>query len=130
MKRFTFLSFTAIAGALAAIPAFSQNAPTHVLPESSEVASIQPNMTGSESRRATSTPGGRFTATNVSLRLLISRAFGVPEAQIERGPNWLDSDNYDIEARANTPLEMTPPVSALPASRHMSLAFTQVRPHV
>jgi uncharacterized protein (TIGR03435 family) len=48
-----------------------------------------------------------FTAANASLRLLMSRAFGVAEFQIEGGPGWVDSDNYDIAARADTPLEMT-----------------------
>jgi uncharacterized protein (TIGR03435 family) len=38
---------------------------------------------------------------------LISRAFGVAEAQIERGPSWLDAEKYDVAARAATPLEMS-----------------------
>jgi uncharacterized protein (TIGR03435 family) len=48
-----------------------------------------------------------FTATNVNLKLLISRAFGVPESQIERGPGWIETEKYDIAARADTPLEMS-----------------------
>jgi uncharacterized protein (TIGR03435 family) len=38
---------------------------------------------------------------------LISRAFGVAEFQIERGPGWIDTEKYDISARADTPLEMS-----------------------
>jgi hypothetical protein len=37
----------------------------------------------------------------------MSRAFGVAEAQPEGGPGWIVSDEYDVEARANTPVEMT-----------------------
>lgn len=37
----------------------------------------------------------------------MSRAFGVAEAQIEGGPGWIGSDEYDVEARANTSVEMT-----------------------
>jgi uncharacterized protein (TIGR03435 family) len=48
-----------------------------------------------------------FTAENVSLRLLMSRAFGVAEFQIEGGPSWVDGDKYDVAAKADTPLEMS-----------------------
>jgi uncharacterized protein (TIGR03435 family) len=48
-----------------------------------------------------------FTASNVSLRLLMSRAFGVAEFQIEGGPSWVDGDKYDVAARADTSLEMS-----------------------
>jgi uncharacterized protein (TIGR03435 family) len=56
-----------------------------------------------------------------------SRAFGVAETQIERGPGWLDTETYDIAARADTPLEMTreelrPCLQALVAER-FSLKF-------
>jgi uncharacterized protein (TIGR03435 family) len=52
-------------------------------------------------------PGGVFTATNVSLKLLISRAYGVPEAQVNGGPGWIETEKYDVTAKADTPLEMT-----------------------
>jgi uncharacterized protein (TIGR03435 family) len=48
-----------------------------------------------------------FTATNVSLKLLISRAYGIAEAQIEGGPDWIDTEKYDVAARADTPSEMS-----------------------
>lgn len=53
-------------------------------------------------------PGGLFTAANVTLKLLISHALGVAEAHIEGGPGWVESEVYDVEARANTPVKMTP----------------------
>jgi len=78
-----------------------------VAPRSFEVASVKPNQTGGESRRATTSPVGTFTATNVTLKLLISRAYGVAEAQVEGGPGWIDTERYDIAAKADTPLEMS-----------------------
>ncbi len=66
-----------------------QTAAPRTVPRSFDVASIKPNQTGSDSRRPRTSPGGRFTATNVTLKLLVSRAFGVPESQIERGPGWI-----------------------------------------
>jgi uncharacterized protein (TIGR03435 family) len=77
------------------------------LPRSFEVASVKLNQTGGESRRAGTSPGGAFTATNVTLKLLISRAYGVAEAQIEGGPGWIDTETYDLSAKADTPLEMS-----------------------
>jgi len=76
-------------------------------PQSFEVASIKANKTGGESRRAGASPGGVFTASNVSLRLLISRAYGVTPAQIEGGPRWIDTETWDIAAKADTPRELT-----------------------
>lgn len=72
-----------------------------------DVASIKPNLSGGESRRAGASPGGVSTASNVSLKLLISRAYGVAEGQIEGSPRWIDTDTWDIAAKADTPLEMT-----------------------
>ena len=99
----------------------AQPAP-RVAPQSFEVASIKPNQAGGESRGITTLPGGVFKATNASLRLLIARAYGVPEAHIEGGPGWVDGETYDILAKADTPLEMTreearPSLQALLAER-------------
>lgn len=77
------------------------------LPRVFDVASIKPNATGGESRRAGASPGGVFTASNVNLKLLIARAYGVAEAQIEGGPGWVGTDTWDIAAKADTSLEMT-----------------------
>jgi len=77
-------------------------------PNAFEVASIRPDQ--SEDRASSSqgtTPGGRFVATNVSPKLLLIRAFGVVPAQIE-GPEWLDADRYDVNAKADTSRELSP----------------------
>ena len=43
---------------------------------------------------------GRFDATNETLRALLSTAFDVESFRVVGGPDWLDSDRFDVEARA------------------------------
>jgi uncharacterized protein (TIGR03435 family) len=45
--------------------------------------------------------GGRFSAANVNLKLLISLAYGVRNSDISGGPGWMGSTAFDIEAKAN-----------------------------
>jgi uncharacterized protein (TIGR03435 family) len=64
-----------------------------------EVASIKRNLSGS---RPWLVPpvGGRFTATNVPLNLLIR--LGWPQ-KISGGPSWVFTDGYDISAKEPEP---------------------------
>ena len=58
------------------------------------------NSPGSTGLTSISPPGpGRFTATNVSLDILIALAFGVDSDQISGKPNWFSSEQYDITAK-------------------------------
>jgi uncharacterized protein (TIGR03435 family) len=63
-----------------------------------EVASIKPNNSG-DGRVMLGNQPGRFTATNVTLRLLIRDAYQLQDFQISGGPSWLNSDHYDIVAK-------------------------------
>ncbi len=65
-----------------------------------EVASIKLNK--SADRRIMILPprGGRFTATNVTMQLLISLAYRIKDFQLSGAPAWLNSERYDIEAKA------------------------------
>src|SRR5262249_5927882 len=49
-------------------------------------------------------PGGRFRATNVTLKMLIGAAYGtpqpLPEFQLVGGPKWMDTDRFDVVAKA------------------------------
>jgi uncharacterized protein (TIGR03435 family) len=107
MKLSTLAIFVVSFGTTGVVPSLAQQAAPRVTPRVFDVASIKLNQTGSESRRATQQPGGIFTATNVSLKLLISRAYGVGEAQIRGGPGWIETEKYDVLAKADTPLEMS-----------------------
>jgi uncharacterized protein (TIGR03435 family) len=45
-------------------------------------------------------PGGRYIGQNMTLRLLLKTAYGVHDSQIIGGPSWIDSDHWDINAKA------------------------------
>jgi uncharacterized protein (TIGR03435 family) len=69
-------------------------------PPQFEVASVKPNKSGDGRVMIGVQPGGRFTATNVPLRLLIRNAYQLQDFQIIGGPDWLTSDHFDIVAKA------------------------------
>ena len=43
----------------------------------------------------------RLSARNVTLKHLVSEAYHVYEFQISGGPKWIDSDRFDVEAKAS-----------------------------
>ena len=45
--------------------------------------------------------GGRIRITNEPIRLLIRLAFAVQDTQILGGPSWVETDRYDIDAKAD-----------------------------
>jgi bla regulator protein blaR1 len=64
-----------------------------------EIVSIKPNLSGDNRVSITNQPGGRFVATGVPLRFLMTSAYRVREFQILGGPAWITSDRWDIDAR-------------------------------
>lgn len=75
-----------------------------------EVASVKP--TPPETRiigDLVSNPGGRVLGTRCNLELLLEEALSVERFQIARGPGWVNSDFFDIDAR--------PPASAESSQR-------------
>jgi len=71
-----------------------------------EVASIKPNKSQAR-RRVEYQPGGRFTATNYTLRDLIVVAYFIAPFQLAERSDWIDSDGYDVDAK--------PPANMIPA---------------
>jgi uncharacterized protein (TIGR03435 family) len=65
-----------------------------------EVASVKHNNSGSQAVRLDGDLVGRYRATNAPLRLLIQVAYKVQDFQIIGAPAWIDSERYDIEAKA------------------------------
>jgi uncharacterized protein (TIGR03435 family) len=65
-----------------------------------EVASVKLNIAPSGPVKIAPQPGGRFTATNVSLKLLVEYAYRLFDFQLSGGPRWLNSDHWDIVAKA------------------------------
>jgi uncharacterized protein (TIGR03435 family) len=79
----------------------SQNAP-----QSFEVASVKPSAPSGSNVfmvRVEMAPGGRYTASGVTLKLLLQQAFDVRDYQITGGPGWISSERYDINAKAGVP---------------------------
>src|ERR1017187_6639082 len=64
-----------------------------------EVASVKP-ADPSEPRDIRTFPGGRLRVTNLTLELIIWQAFNVKRYQVAGGPRWLDTDGFDIDAKA------------------------------
>lgn len=55
-----------------------------------------------------SPPGrGRFTATHVSLALLLQLAYGIDNSQIANKPDWLETNLYDIVAKPEDDISLT-----------------------
>ena len=78
---------TALAAAGQSVPAF-------------EIVSVKPNVSGSEATASYVQPGGRYTATNVTLRMLIKTAYQVHDTQVVDAPGWADVDRFDVTAKA------------------------------
>src|SRR5688500_2006267 len=69
-------------------------------PAASEVAAVKANKTGAGPMSIGMQPGGRVPAVNVPLGMLIVSAHGVQPFQVIGGPDWLQSERYDIVAKA------------------------------
>ena len=65
-----------------------------------DVAAIKPASDTQAFSFSMVQPGGRYIGQNMSLRLLIKTAYGVHDSQIIGGPSWIDSDRWDINAKA------------------------------
>jgi uncharacterized protein (TIGR03435 family) len=90
--------------------------PPSAVRQSFEVATIKPNKSGSRGVMISPRPGGRFVARNSSLESLIAFAYQIGNFQFSGAPDWLDSERYDIEAKASedlTAASMRPMLQAL-----------------
>jgi uncharacterized protein (TIGR03435 family) len=72
-------------------------------PVTFEVASVKPNNSGNSGSNTSFPPGGRFSAKNVWLKLLMRIAYGLPAYQVTGGPDWTGSiSRFDVEAKAGS----------------------------
>lgn len=69
-----------------------------------EVASVKVNKSRGTLKGIEAPPGGRFTATNLTLRELIGAAYNIPpplqKSRMSGGPTWMDAEGFDIVAKA------------------------------
>jgi uncharacterized protein (TIGR03435 family) len=65
-----------------------------------QVASIKPNTAvGARGMGVRALPGGRLSALNAPVMMLIQNAYAIQASQVVGGPPWINSDGYDIEAK-------------------------------
>lgn len=74
-------------------------APTAEAPKAFEVVSIKPNSASDNRTMIRIAPGGGFSSSGMTLKLLIGQAFNLRDFQISGGPGWIGSDRYDIDAK-------------------------------
>jgi uncharacterized protein (TIGR03435 family) len=66
-----------------------------------EVASVRRNTSGEQLMQGPLVyPGGRLVGRNLIVRLLIANAYGVPFNRVTGGPDWINTDRFDIEGQA------------------------------
>jgi uncharacterized protein (TIGR03435 family) len=65
-----------------------------------EVASVRPT-TSADGRALLQATPGRLVMTNLAPRRLILIAYNIQDYQLAGDPGWIDSDNYDIQAKAD-----------------------------
>src|SRR5688572_7232453 len=92
-SRTVLASLTALILSAAVFSTHAQQAPAF------EVASIKPNTSGDERSSSIVQPGARYTATNVTLRMLIKTAYQVHDDQVVGGPGWIETERFDVAAR-------------------------------
>lgn len=69
-----------------------------------EVASLKPSTGEGRGGGIRPAAGGqRYEATNCPIKVMIQVAYRVKADQIAGGPAWLDSDRFDLEAKADKP---------------------------
>ncbi len=85
---------------LLSVAAFAQ-------PKSFDVASIKPNSSNDHRIMIRFAPGG-FSATGMTVRMLITQAYGIRDFQIQNAPAWAASERFDINAKAEGLPERVP----------------------
>lgn len=64
-----------------------------------DAASIKPAQSGARGYSIRPQPG-RLTTQNTTLKQLIAAAYHVYDYQVSGGPKWVDTDHFDVEAKA------------------------------
>jgi uncharacterized protein (TIGR03435 family) len=69
-----------------------------------EVASIKLAKPGGIVNQIRPLPGGQtYLAQDMTVKAIFALMYKVPDSQVFGGPSWLDTDGYDIEAKAAKP---------------------------
>jgi hypothetical protein len=103
--RVSILRVGAICGVLLALAAVESLSPRWIglaqAPKSAfDVASIKRHKEEGGGFTFAARPGGRLTVVNNPISNVIGNAYGIAPYQLIGAPDWIDSERYDIEARA------------------------------
>jgi uncharacterized protein (TIGR03435 family) len=98
-----FRSACALLLFLLSLPAFGQSEAKLL---AFEAADVKVNQSGEIRMAVDMQGGGRLTMHNVPMRVMIVMAYQVRPDAVLGGPGWLDSDRFDIVAKA---AQTTPP---------------------
>jgi uncharacterized protein (TIGR03435 family) len=72
-----------------------------------EVASVKLANPDARGGGIKAMPGGqRYVATNVPVRLIFRLMYRLTEKQVAGGPDWFNTERYDIDARADHPYNL------------------------
>lgn len=93
MMKTLWIASLALAGM-----AFAQRAPVF------EVASIKPSAPGGRGGIIRPMPGNQaYMAANMPLRVMMTVAYSVTDRQISGGPDWVGTEPFDVNAKADRP---------------------------
>ena len=125
MKRVVLVAFLAVMLGLASHPAAQSPAGPAF-----EVTSVKPSNPDEPGPRGMPV-GGRYFASNVTLRELVLRAYNLFDAMLDGGPDWQTSRRFDIQAKAADPVagmtDMLPMLKTLLADRFKLKVHTERR---
>jgi uncharacterized protein (TIGR03435 family) len=69
-----------------------------------EVATVKPSDPAARGGGIRPLPGGQtYVATSVPLRMMIKLMYGITDVQIVGGPDWINTDRFDVRAKAEKP---------------------------
>ena len=100
-------------------------------PPAFEVASVKPSPPPTPGRTAPANDPTLFAAHNRTLKQLIQRAYDVEDYQVSGGPNWTDTDRFDVDAKpenSSSPAEMLLMLRTLLADRFQLTFHRETRP--
>jgi bla regulator protein blaR1 len=93
----------AIAGIAAAMSMPTISQPPAAARGEFEVASIKRSDPSHIGAQTYFVPGGKFTALTAPLKSLVCFAYQLRDHQVAGGPGWIDSEPFDISAKAEVP---------------------------
>jgi uncharacterized protein (TIGR03435 family) len=100
-RSLAIVSGVIISGLVSTPHVWAQTQPTAA--PAFEVASIKANHSGDRRMMMSTAPGGRVNVTNLTVKQLITMAYRIKDSQLSGGPGWIDSERYDISAKAEGP---------------------------